>query len=272
MTGRKDGHFMEDFGGNVSSKFSYFRHSVNARNDDKIQEFSRLLDRKSKEAYFYFFTLLELCSSESREGQIEFKIHNNTLRSLWETNTKGVQVVCELLASSALVVCETCETYVVFHIPKLPIYLGSYETKKEKKIKEKKENIYKSENQNFEQVQKIDFASVKKSKVSPDSLVQKWNDEVSGNGKLSVCYGLSGQDNAEFIKTVSFKQFNDPAIWAEAFKKVSNSDFLNGGKGTFTATLNWLVKHENILKVLNGQYSGGAESFDDYISKIKLEA
>ena len=122
----------------ASVKFSYFRHSVNARNDDKIREFSRLLERKSKEAYFYFFTLIELCASESTEGQTEFKIHNNTLRTLWETNAKGVQSLCKSLATSALVMCKPCANHVVFSIPNLPIYLGLYDVKKRKE-KERKE-------------------------------------------------------------------------------------------------------------------------------------
>lgn len=124
----------------MSSKFTYFRHSVNARNDDKLKEFSRLLGRKAKESYFYYFTLLELCASDFEDGKTEFKVHQMTLRTLWETNAKGVQTMCELLAKSALLMCEPCETYVLFTIPKLSEYLGSYETNK---IKEKKRKINK---------------------------------------------------------------------------------------------------------------------------------
>jgi uncharacterized phage protein (TIGR02220 family) len=120
-------------------KFSYFRHSVFTRNDDKIREFSRLLGRKSKEAYFYFFTLIEHCAAESSDGQTEFKVHHDTLRALWETNTRGVQTVCKLLTSSALLVCKQCANHVILDIPKLPFYLGMYEQKKRKE-KENKGN------------------------------------------------------------------------------------------------------------------------------------
>lgn len=109
----------------MAGKFTHFRHSVTARNDEKLKEFSRLLGRKSKEAYFYFFTLLELCASESDEGQVEFKIHNETLRTLWESNVKGVQSVCKVLAKSTLLMCEPYANHVVFKIPNLPKYLGS---------------------------------------------------------------------------------------------------------------------------------------------------
>lgn len=116
-----------------------------ARNDDKIKEFSRLLGRKGKEAYFYYFTLIEHCSSESDDNQITFKIHNETLRTLWESNAKGVQTLCELLANSALVMCKPCVNHVIFDIPNLPNYLGSYETKK-RKGKERKEKEIKDIN------------------------------------------------------------------------------------------------------------------------------
>lgn len=122
----------------ASGKFSYFRHSVNARNDDKLKDFSHQLGRKSKEAYFYFFTLLELCASESDEGQTEFKIHNATLRTLWESNAKGVQSLCKVLANSTLLMCKPYANHVVFSIPNLPTYLGLYDVKKRKE-KERKE-------------------------------------------------------------------------------------------------------------------------------------
>lgn len=123
------------------SKFNYFRHSINARNDDKIKEFGALLGRKSKENYFYFFTLIELCASQSDEGQTEFKIHQNTLRTLWETNAKGVQTMCKLLTSCALVMCKPCANHVVFSVPNLPIYLGLYDTKKRKEKERKGKEI-----------------------------------------------------------------------------------------------------------------------------------
>lgn len=125
----------------MTGKFSYFRHSVSTKDDEKIQELSRLLGRKSKESYFYFFTLLELCASQAEEGQTEFRIHQNTLRTLWESNTRGVQTMCKLLANSALLVCKPCVNHVTFHLPNLPLYLGSYDTKKGKESKEKESKI-----------------------------------------------------------------------------------------------------------------------------------
>lgn len=124
----------------MSGKFSYFRHSVDLRNDPKMKVFQNLLGRKNKEAYHYFCILLELCANESKDGQTEFTFHENTLRVAWETNAKGVQEVCALLTLSALVVCAHHASHVVCSCANLPKYLGSYDAK-EKKGKEKKVNI-----------------------------------------------------------------------------------------------------------------------------------
>jgi hypothetical protein len=93
-------------------------------------------------------------------------------------------------------------------------------------------------------------------KIKPDFLIQKWNDEVNGVEKLSYCHGLSGQDLGEFATTTSFENFQKVESWENVFSNIKQSEFLNGKKGSFVATLNWSVKHDNALKVLNGQYSG----------------
>ena len=124
----------------ASGKFSYFRHSVDMRNDPKIKVFQNLLGRKSKEAYHYYLILLELCSWQSDDGQTEFIFHENTLRVAWETNAKGVHEVCANLTLSALCVCTHRASHVVCTMVKLPNYLGSYSTK-ESKVKERKVNI-----------------------------------------------------------------------------------------------------------------------------------
>jgi translation elongation factor EF-G len=105
-----------------------------------MKVFQNLLGRKSKEAYHFYFKLIELCSSESSEGQTEFTFHENTLRVLWETNAQGVREVCSHLTLSALCVCTHHASHVNALFVNLPKYLGSYSTK-EKKEKEKKVNI-----------------------------------------------------------------------------------------------------------------------------------
>jgi hypothetical protein len=109
--------------------------------------------------------------------------------------------------------------------------------------------------------------------VNPEILRELWDTTVAGNGRLSVCRGLSGQDCREFSLTVSFEQFHKKETWVEIFSNVTKSEFLSGKRGSFTATLGWLLNHENALKVLNGLYNGGSsDSIDEYLKTIKLEA
>lgn len=125
----------------MAGKFNYFRHSVSTSDDPKMRVFANLLERRSKEAYYYYFKLLELCASESIDGQTEFTFHETTLRAKWETNTKGVRDMCELLTLSTLVMCESHASHVVCHIPNLPKYLGLYDAKESKEKKRKVNNI-----------------------------------------------------------------------------------------------------------------------------------
>ena len=48
-----------------------------------------------------------------------------------------------------------------------------------------------------------------------------------------------------------------------AIRKAANSNFLNGGTGSFIATFDWLFKPNNFLKILEGNY-------DDKMNNIKI--
>lgn len=104
--------------------------------------------------------------------------------------------------------------------------------------------------------------------ATADYLQQAFNERLATKaGMITHCHGLSGNDLRELATTLSFAQFRDVQTWDEIFNKVSASDFLTGkGNGSFVATLNWLVSHDNALKVLNGQYSGGGNERKPTIS------
>ena len=192
----------------ASGKFTHFRHSVFARNDDKIKELSRLLGRKGKEGYFYYFTLIEHCASEAEEGQTEFKVHNDTLRTLWESNTRGVQNMCKLLANSALVMCETCANHVVFNIPNLSNYLGSYETKKRKEKKEKKVN--KEEGESKKILPQVETQKILKSPLSflfpKEPLILEWLEKGDYKIQKEILNANSHHVLVEEIRKAYFKQ------------------------------------------------------------------
>lgn len=102
-------------------------------------------------------------------------------------------------------------------------------------------------------------SSLEEECVKIDNVLQLFNDTCSGFGKITFCRGLSGKNIQEFITTTSFKDFKIINTWREVFQKTIESEFLTGQQpgSTFVATLNWLVVHDNALKVLNGQYGKG---------------
>lgn len=102
------------------------------------------------------------------------------------------------------------------------------------------------------------FSSLKEECVKIDNVIQLFNDKCAGKGKISFCRGLSSRNIQDFIVTTSFKDFKIINTWQEIFQKTVESEFLTGQQAdsSFVATLNWLVIHDNALKVLNGQYNG----------------
>lgn len=122
-----------------ASKFTYFRHSVTVRTNKKMVMLKDILGKRKREAYHFWFTLIELCASESDEGQTDFVFHQKTLRDLWEVSEPGVAEVCTAITLSELGELTTVGQSVKCRIVNLPEYLGSYSVKEIKK--RKKENI-----------------------------------------------------------------------------------------------------------------------------------
>jgi hypothetical protein len=122
-----------------ASKFTYFRHSVTVRTNKKMVMLKDILGKRKREAYHFWFSLIELCASESDEGQTEFFFHQKTLRDLWEVSEPGVVEVCTAITLSELGELTSVGQSIKCRIVNLPEYLGSYSTKEIKK--RKKENI-----------------------------------------------------------------------------------------------------------------------------------
>jgi hypothetical protein len=105
----------------------------------------------------------------------------------------------------------------------------------------------------------LNSPSYTNSALKIDNVIQLFNDKCAGKGKISFCRGLSGKNIQDFITTTSFQDFKIINTWQEVFQKTAESEFLTGQQSdsTFVATLNWLVVHDNALKVLNGQFGKG---------------
>lgn len=73
------------------------------------------------------------------------------------------------------------------------------------------------------------------------------------------------------------REYPDDEPWIDLFKRVEASDFLTGRNGEWTACgFDWLLKENNIIKVLEGNYDNrgksDAGSFFEGIENVLEEA
>lgn len=132
--------------------------------------------------------------------------------------------------------------------------LGAKEKEQEKDMDKVKDSSLAEKN-----LPKNEPLNFRNPKVTPDDLVQLFNDKLAGKGKIKHCRGLSGKNIQDFITTTSYAEFQKIETWQEIFGLVAESEFLTGQQSgsSFVATLNWLISHDKALSVLNGQYGSG---------------
>lgn len=111
--------------------------------------------------------------------------------------------------------------------------------------------------------------------VSQDALINSFNKILGGKGRVKKYPGYFLPSNAlsDFEITKGFPRFRTIEDWEEIFNEVAKSEYLLGNVKDFVASLPWLVKHDNAIKVLCGSYEHHhkkPESFD--LDSIQLEA
>jgi hypothetical protein len=88
--------------------------------------------------------------------------------------------------------------------------------------------------------------------LTPEYLRERWNALPS----VKPCKALDDSIRTRLLTRL--KEHPDPAWWDRLFQQVRASDFLcgrmNGTRGAFQATLDWVLGQNNIGKVLRGNY------------------
>ena len=115
---------------------------MSAHENHKIIE---LIKKNGKEAYFHYFTLIEICARqyiEKNDGKTSFKFHASTIcaKLLVTRQRLGGHLLAIQCALGGHWVCN--DSQVEIEYCKIPEYMGLYDSsvpKKEKKRKEKKE-------------------------------------------------------------------------------------------------------------------------------------
>jgi hypothetical protein len=111
----------------ASGRKNYFRHSMTAFEDSKIQKAIELL---GYEGYAFYFILIELLAKQCDANfHNPIKIHQQTLRIVWRKSQQSCNKVVTKLQQSGLFVVTFSESFYEFDIPNLAKYLGTYDGK-----------------------------------------------------------------------------------------------------------------------------------------------
>ncbi len=108
-----------------------------------------------------------------------------------------------------------------------------------------------------------------------DSVIESYNSILAGEGKLRHCRGLGPNDLRELLN--SFSRFPNTQDWVELFELVKANSTLTGkSKTVFLASMDWLAKLDNALKVSSGKYEiptaseASEASVKSHLDSIKL--
>ena len=111
-----------------SGKKNYFRHSVQARKDNKIVE----IVSKGRENYFFFFALVEMCAEQALAHPVtprKFSFHRLTICSELHITNAKIETRLGVIRGAGLMDFEMNKTTVHIEIPSLSKYLGKYDKK-----------------------------------------------------------------------------------------------------------------------------------------------
>lgn len=98
-------------------------------------------------------------------------------------------------------------------------------------------------------------------KIDYSKLIDYWNDNCGNCKKI-----MSIEGSRRKHVTARIKQYGKDKMLL-AISKVSKSDFLQGKKTDFLCTFDFMIKAENFLKIIEGNYdNGSATGNTDYIS------
>ena len=119
----------------ANGKKNYFRHYHGARKDEKIRY---LMDSFGKEAYFFYFVMIELCAEKaSHELKDSYDFHSSILRQELGVSQRRLNSVLKQMQSRSLLDYTCFENTYSISLPKLSKYMGKYTNKNETKTPNK---------------------------------------------------------------------------------------------------------------------------------------
>jgi len=157
---------------------NYFRHHFHAREDVKMQEY---LLKVGPAGYLYYFTLCEImaqqCTQEGGDPRtFKARVHPRNLASLWFTQRNKLGKILDYSGNILGIVWEHTDKEVIYHIPNLWKYLGSYSSLNDK-LNEIKQNKIKL-NEIRKNIQETPPAPANVLEKTPEKKVDKFEFET----------------------------------------------------------------------------------------------
>lgn len=237
---------------------NYFRHSTNASQDEKI---CKAIDAIGREAYFYYFSLIELCVSMADEaGQTSYTIHQKVISNQWRMQKQSAHKVLTKLQQSGLLVVTKLEQSYQLDIPNLMKYFGSYAVNKRKEIKLKEIKLNKNKKEINKENPGQQVADTD-CHVEP-LIISIWNTKIRTLPKVKTVSANRKKRCSELLKQHGNKEY-----WVELVEKINETPFLNGAnKNNWKATFDWVIKADNRIKILEGNYTSYGNYQSDSIN------
>lgn len=170
----------------ASGKKNYFRHSINARNDEVLID---AMNKFGPKAYFFWFALLEICAEQwCQDSKVVFIFHESRLYQELKCNRRTLKPLLNYFQSSSKLVWNQSGTSLKVEIPKLLEYIGSYgkNSPNKRKEKERKEKETKVNETNTEFKNLNSGTDVPMPKKQAEVLEKKVVDKKKSSGNLQA--------------------------------------------------------------------------------------
>ena len=240
----------------------YFKHYSTASNSKTI---NLIVDEFGLEGYAYWFLLLELCA-ENFDGisAPNFNFHVRIVRQKLRISLAKLELFLTFCAGISEVSFNFRGNLLEIGHPNL---LKVKTTRKLTKNNKKELVVYIDKDIDIDKDKEVINKKPKKPKSQDDisfMVADKFN--LLCKSELGEIKKINPKRSKQIMKAgKEFEELKDLQGWEDYFKSVLTSNFLTGKSNTsWKASFDWLIKEENITKVLEGNY-GNVKSKDDQI-------
>ena len=254
----------------MGRKSNFFRHSIEAHNDPKIMT---LLKKGKLKSVGFYFTLLEVYARaffDSDNDKSSVDIHIRRI-----ANATGLRTDSTLTQLGLLSDCKLIEpvryksgvSMIQVDIPNFSKYHGSYHKSDTPEIPNNNNNNSKNNNNNNKT--ENDFCvsnfsnsyNSQKATVTPDEIIQLFNDKLVDGTNIKHCLGLSGQHVKDMVEIIQgrLKNKND---WVKLIDTIHKSDklMLRDPDWKYPIRITWLCNESKVMQILNGDYDNTTQS------------